>query len=112
MKPRLKLLAGRRLAVIVAGTRGLNESEVRREVIGQYGSLQSFATTWGYRYGHVTSSFHPTARTRAGEAHQIRLVLGLPTSPTPASEAQVAAQERRRHGREPEWVFGMPEARA
>jgi hypothetical protein len=112
MKPRLKLLPGRRLAVVRTGTSPWSEERTRRELMLRYGSLRAFADTWGFTYDTLAGALRSNcARDRAGQTHDIRLALGLVTHPTEASKKAVAVRMRQLQSREPDFVFGEPEVR-
>lgn len=96
MKPRLKPNQDGSLFVVRHGRNPWGEVSARKFIQEHYGSLAAFASRYRFSYGAVCIALRAVSRPmkRAGQVATIRLVLGLPSQPSP--RALISARSKRR----------------
>lgn len=99
MKPHLKLSTHGRITVLRPAIKGWLESEAKRRLQDQYGSMAAFAERFGFKYSDVLTALCVDGdhyATAAGGIASVRQALGLKSTPSKTALAQVRAQRLRR----------------
>jgi hypothetical protein len=110
MKPRLKLNNNGTLTVLQPGELPWDSYAAVLFIKRHYGSRMDFCVRYRLNYNKFCNALRndTTAASQAGDAAQIRQMLGLRSNPSSVSAALVAAQKlRAERSRQPDLVLGF-----